>query len=109
MAAVPFSELTKDFSDERKALIDKKQQVLFMEHDLLAQLRKDQDLTPEEEAEIVEIREAAFSMVENWEDALMRALERYIWALGGELEIRARFPDRVVILNQFTERIGNET
>lgn len=99
-AATPFSKLTKDFSDERKALIDKKQRVLFMEHDLLAQLRKGQDLTPEEEAEIVETREAAFSMIENREDALMAALERYIQALGGELELRAKFPDREVALKR---------
>lgn len=102
MAAMPFSKLTKGFSDKRKALIDKKQQILLMEYDLVAQLREDQDLTSEEEAKIIKVREAAFSEVESQSYSMIQTLERYVRALGGELEILAKFPDREVTLNQFT-------
>jgi len=105
MGTVPFSELTKDFSDERRAKIDKMKQVLLMEYDLVSQLRKDCNLTQKELAEIMEIRQAAISKIENQEDILVRTLEKYIRALGGELEIRAKFPDREVTLNQFTKRV----
>lgn len=75
-----------------------------MEVDLISRLRKDQELTQEELAEIMEIRQSAISQIENQEDVLVKTLERYIKALGGELEVRARFPDRMVMLNQFTSR-----
>ena len=102
--AKPFSELTKNFSEERKARIKKGTELLVMEHDLLAALRKDQALTQQELADILEIRQAAISKIESQDDILVRTLEKYVRALGGELEIRAKFPDRVVALNQFTGR-----
>lgn len=97
-----FSELTKNFSSERKAKIKKGTQLLLMEYELLSQLRKDQDLTQKELADILDIRQAAISKLESQDDILIKTLERYIVALGGELEIKARFPDREVTLTQFT-------
>lgn len=108
MGTVPFSDLTKDFTEEDQQIVEKTKQVLFMEYDLVAQLRKDQDLTQKEVAELMEIRQAAVSKIENQEDILIGTLERYIRALGGELEIRAKFPDREVTLNQFTGRRKEE-
>ena len=104
MRTVPFSELTQDFSEEDRRIVEKTKQVLSMEYDLLAQLRKDRDLTQKELAEVLEIRQAAISKIENQEDVLVKTLERYIRALGGELKIRAKFPDKTVILSQFTGR-----
>jgi len=108
VGTVPFSELTKDFTEEDRQIVEKTKQVLFMEYGLVAQLRKDQDLTQKEVAELMEIKQAAISKIENQEDILIRTLERYIRALGGELEIRAKFPDREVTLNQFTKRGSDE-
>lgn len=82
--------------------------MLFTEYDLVAQLRKDQNLTQKEVAEVMAIRQAAISKIEHQEDILIKTLERYIRALGGELEIKAKFPDREVTLNQFTEREDKE-
>ncbi|UCH24870.1 MAG: helix-turn-helix transcriptional regulator [Trueperaceae bacterium] len=97
----PFNELTKHFSDERKARIEKEQQLLFLEYDLISQLRKDRELTQQELAEILDIRQAAISKIEGQDDILVGTLEKYVRALGGELEIIARFPNKLVKLNQF--------
>ena len=106
--AKPISELTKNFSAERKARIEKGTELLLMEYDVLSELRKDQELTQQELADILEIRQAAISKMENQDDIMVRTLEKYVRALGGKLEIRARFPDRVVELNQFTSRVTHE-
>ncbi len=106
--AKPISELTKDFSDERKARIDKGGELLLMEYDLVSKLRKDQELTQKELADILEIRQSAVSKLESQSDIMIQTLERYIRALGGELELRAKFPDREVTLNQFTKREREE-
>lgn len=108
MGTVPFSELTKDFTEEDRQLGAETKRVLLIEYDLVAQLRKDQELTQKEVAELMEIRQAAISKIENQEDVLISTLERYVRALGGELEIRAKFPDREVTLNQFTQREQGE-
>jgi transcriptional regulator with XRE-family HTH domain len=101
--AKAFSELTKGSSKERKALIEKETQLLRMEYDLLSELRKDEELTQKQLADILEIRQSAISKLESQEDIMVRTLEKYIQALGGELEVRAKFPDRTVTLKQFTQ------
>jgi DNA-binding XRE family transcriptional regulator len=100
------SELYKGMNAKDLRIIEKGKELLLMEVDLIAKLRKDRELTQEELAAIMEIRQSAISQIENQEDVLVRTLERYIKALGGELEIRAKFPDRVVRLSQFTRRVS---
>jgi DNA-binding XRE family transcriptional regulator len=98
------SELYEGMNADDLRIIEKGQELLLMEVDLISKLRKDQELTQEELAAIMEIRQAAISQIENQEDVLVKTLQRYVKALGGELEVRAKFPDRVVMLNQFTSR-----
>jgi len=93
--------LYKNMSQEDLRIIEKGKKLLLMEYELIAKLRKDKNLTQKELAEIMEIRQSAISQIENQEDVLVKTLERYIQALGGELELKAKFPDRVVSLNQF--------
>ncbi len=102
MGTLPFSELTKDFTEEDRRVVEKTKQVLLAEYNLVSQLRKDRELTQQEVAELMEIRQAAVSKLEHQDDILIQTLARYVRALGGELEIRAKFPDREVTLRQFT-------
>ncbi len=102
--AKPFSELTKDFTAEDWRIVEKEKQILFLEYEVISQLRKDQELTQKELADILDIRQAAISKLENQEDILIQTLQRYIEALGGELEVRAKFPDREVVLTQFMQK-----
>ena len=106
--ARPLSELTQNFSEERKARIEKGGDLLLMEYDLVSELRQDRELTQKELAEILEVRQSAVSKLEHQDDILIQTLARYVRALGGELEIRAKFPDREVTLRQFTGRGGDE-
>ncbi len=102
--AKPLSELTQNFSDERKARIEEGGNLLLMEYDLVSKLRQDRELTQKELADILEVRQSAVSKLEHQDDVLIQTLARYVRALGGELEIRAKFPDREVTLRQFTGR-----
>ncbi len=96
------SKLYKDMNADDLRIIEKGKELLLMEVDLISKLRKDRELTQEELAAIMEIRQSAISQIENQEDVLVKTLEKYIHALGGELEVRAKFPDRTVTLKQFT-------
>ncbi len=52
----------------------------------------------------MDVRQASISKLEHQHDILVGTLSKYIAALGGELEIRAKFPDGVVKLRQFSKQ-----
>lgn len=97
------SELYAEFTPKERENIEKGAQILMIEYELLSALRKSRDLTQEEVAAIMEIGQSAISKIETQEDILVKTLERYAKALGGELEVRMKFPDSTVILGQFSQ------
>jgi transcriptional regulator with XRE-family HTH domain len=64
----------------------------------LGELRRNFGVTQEQLAELLDIRQAAISKIERRDDVLLSTLAAYIRALGGELEIMARFGDRALRL-----------
>jgi transcriptional regulator with XRE-family HTH domain len=96
-------ELYKGMNNNDRQIIRKGKDLLMMEADVLATLRKHQKLTQTELAQILEVRQAAISQIENGDDVLVKTLQRYIAALGGTLEVRAKFPDHIVTLTQFSQ------
>lgn len=62
----------------------------------LYELRRAQDLSQTELAERLRISQAAVSKFENSGDVRLSTLRQYVEALGGHLELSARFPDRSV-------------
>ena len=62
----------------------------------LYELRRAQELSQAEVADRLQITQAAVSKFEHAEDVRLSTLRQYIEALGGRLELSARFEDRVV-------------
>jgi len=94
--AKPFRRLTEGMPAERRARIDGQTEALVAEHELLRTLRRDRELTHVELAAIMGVRQASISKLENQNDMRLGTLRRYVEALGGELEIRVRFPEEDV-------------
>ena len=70
----------------------------------LQQLRQDlTKLSQEEVAEILEVTQGYVSKLERQDDMLLSNLYAYVEALGGRVEIRAKFPNQEVQINQFRE------
>lgn len=67
----------------------------------LDELRRAREKTQEELASVLDVNQAAVSKLENRIDMYVSTLRKYIEALGGELEIHARFPDGIVRITQF--------
>lgn len=101
MTAESIDKLYERMSEDDLRIIKRGSELLLLEYDLLSELRKDRDLTQTELAEILEIRQSAISQIENQEDVLVKTLQRYVEALGGKLEIWARFSDHAVNVKQF--------
>lgn len=59
----------------------------------LGELRKARGLTQEEMADLLDVRQVSVSKLEGRSDVRVSTLRSVIEAMGGEMEIRARFPD----------------
>jgi predicted transcriptional regulator len=94
----PFSELTKGFTPARRARAAAKAAAL-REEMTLEELRKARDLSQEEIAQALAVGQPAVAKLEKRTDMHISNLRRYIEALGGKLEITARFPDASVVIN----------
>jgi transcriptional regulator with XRE-family HTH domain len=101
-----FSDLTKDMPKERLARIEKLKQDMHREdvaYQRLQEIRQSLALTQVELAKLMKVNQAAVSKLEAQDDMYVSTLRRIISALGGELHIRASFPDGLEFeITQFT-------
>jgi transcriptional regulator with XRE-family HTH domain len=69
----------------------------------LQELRKARVLSQEQLARALHLRQPSISKLEKRTDMYISTLRSFIKAMGGELEIVARFPEGSVRINQFEE------
>ena len=74
----------------------------------LTELRQAQALTQSTLAELLETSQGEVSKIERRTDMYVSTLRRYIEAMGGELDVVARFPDGDVRITQFQAAGANE-
>jgi len=100
--ARPFSELRAKMSPEARAEVDAKVKDLLTQLPL-NELRHARQLSQEQLAGLLHVKQASISKLERRADMYISTLRNFIRAMGGELEIIARFPDGSVKINQFEE------
>jgi predicted transcriptional regulator len=98
----PFGELTKTFTPERRARMAAKAAVL-REEMTLEELRKSRSLSQEDLASAMVVGQPAVAKLEKRADMHVSNLRRYIEALGGTLEITARFNDASAVISKVGE------
>ncbi len=67
----------------------------------LAELRQARKLTQAQIARSMKIKQASVSKMEGQADMYISTLRKYIVAMGGELEIVAKFPDGNIRIDKF--------
>lgn len=97
-----FKDLTKAHSSARKARVANRVNELKAEM-ALAELRQVRDRTQAELARVLKVNQPAVAKLERRADIYVSNLRRYIEALGGTLEITARFPDATVTISNFAD------
>jgi len=73
---------------------------------LLSEIRKMAGHSQQELADALGIKQPSLSKLENQSDIQVSTLQRLVEALGGKLEIIARFPSAEVRIRQFTGKRG---
>ena len=92
-----FSTLTASFPPERRARLEDRKSALRLEM-ALAQVRQAMGVSQEELARRLSVRQPAVAKLEQREDARIGTIRSYVEALGGEVDIVARFGDSHVVI-----------
>jgi len=69
----------------------------------LQELRHARHLSQEQLAQVLSVKQAAVSKLEKRTDMYISTLRNFIKAMGGDLEIIAKFPDGSVQISQFED------
>ena len=69
----------------------------------LQELRRARQLSQEQLAEELGATQPEISKIEHRTDMYVSTLRRFVEAMGGQLEITARFPDGTIQITQFQE------
>ncbi len=72
-------------------------------------LRDAKRLTQVQLAELLQISQGAVSKVERRTDMFVSTLRSYVRAIGGDIEIRAVFPEGEVLIDQFNRDLNSAT
>jgi ribosome-binding protein aMBF1 (putative translation factor) len=98
----PFKTLRKKMSlPARKAAAAKTKEML--KEMPLRELRQAHQMSQERLAELLLTKQANVSRIERRTDMYISTLRSYIEAMGGKLDIIAKFPDGEVYINQFED------
>lgn len=97
-----FSELRDKMSPERQERIEAKTQAALQEM-ALAELRRARQMSQEQLAKTLGIRQPSVADMEKRTDMYVSTLRSLVEGMGGELDIIARFPGGDVRIKNFAE------
>jgi len=100
--ARPYSELRAKMSPESRARAQRRAKKMLAEMPLY-ELRHAHEMSQKHLAEILGINQASVSKLERRADMYISTLRSFIEAMGGQLEIKAVFPDGAVSIRQIKE------
>ena len=100
--AKKFSELKAKMNPERRARIDERVKTTLAEMPL-NELRNARGLSQKKLADSLHIQQPAIAKLEKRTDMYISTLRSHIKAMGGELEVIARFPDGDVSISNFSQ------
>lgn len=98
----PFAELRARMTPAAQAVAEVEAVRLGEEMDL-GEMRRAMKLSQEEIGQTLQINQGSVAKIEKRADMYVSTLRRFIEAMGGELEIVARFPDHSVKIKNFSD------
>lgn len=87
-------EILAEHTPEHRRRIEQRAEELLREYYTLEALRKARELTQKTLAERLDINQENISRIEKRSDMMLSTLRNHIRAMGGELSLTVKFPDR---------------
>lgn len=104
--AKKFTELRSRMSPASRAKAEAKAQSLLAEMPL-HELRQARGLSQKMLAEVLHVQQPSIAKMEKRTDMYLSTLRSHIEAMGGQLEVVARFPDGAVKISNFSDLGAN--
>ena len=102
--AKKFRDLVREtLSEAEQAAAHAASSAMLLELNLRQIREKVSELSQEEVAQLLEVTQPYISKLERQQDMLVSKLYDYVATLGGQVEIRAKFPDYDVVVRQFDD------
>src|ERR1035437_5543395 len=105
--AKKFSELRARMTPEAQAHPAAKAKIMLAEMPL-NELRQARGLSQKMLADVLQVQQPSIAKIEKRTDMYLSTLRSHIEAMGGQLEVIARFPDGAVKISNFAE-LGQST
>ena len=99
MKTIPLDEVLRKHFSEREIADALKWATKEAQRMALRDLRKSLGITQKQLSESLKVSQPVISDMENRADYQLTTLRRVVQAMGGELDVIARFPDRIVALH----------
>lgn len=106
--AKKFADLRAKMTPECQGRADAKAHALLAEMPL-NELRQARGLSQKMLAEVLRVQQPSIAKMEKRTDMYISTLRSHIEAMGGQLEVVARFPDGVVKIGNFSDLADNTT
>jgi transcriptional regulator with XRE-family HTH domain len=90
----------------RRQKVEARAQELIAEELTLQDLRKARQLTQEQMAQTLNIGQDSISRLEKRSDMMLSTMRSYVQAMGGELELVVRFPERAPVVIKAIEDVA---
>jgi DNA-binding XRE family transcriptional regulator len=103
--AKKFSALRAGMSPGARVKADKKARAMLDEMPL-NELRQARGLSQKMLAEVLQVQQPSIAKLEKRTDMYLSTLRSHIEAMGGELDVIARFPDGSIKISNFTDLDG---
>ena len=100
-----FAKLRDNMSQEARQKAEEKAQAMLAEMPL-DELRKARGLSQQVLSELLHVQQPAIAKLEKRTDMYISTLRSHIEAMGGELEVVAKFPQGTVRITNFSELGG---
>jgi predicted XRE-type DNA-binding protein len=97
-----FSKLRSKMSPESQARAEAKAKLMLAEMPL-NELRQARGLSQKMLADLLQVQQPSIAKLEKRTDMYLSTLRSHIEAMGGQLEVVARFPDGAVKIRNFSE------
>lgn len=100
--AKKFEELRSGMTPEAQAMVEKKAQEMLSKMPL-NELRQARGLSQKKLAEALHIQQPSIAKMERRTDMYISTLRSHVEAMGGSLEILAKFPEGTVQIDNFSD------
>lgn len=96
-----FKTLRDQMKPGSRTRVDKRVRATLLEMSLQELRQQVSGITQMQLAELMDVTQGAISQLEGRQDVLLSKLAEYVHALGGNLELVARFPEADIKITQF--------